>query len=79
MHEAGSIPGVPGPNNGLWPGGVTVYVDLDTNEVVETAIFGAHVPEGPSELQPATEAQPKAEDLPAQDPAAAPSEQRIAG
>ncbi len=43
MHEAGSIPGLPNPDakSGLWPGGLVVYVDIDTLEVVSTSLFGA--------------------------------------
>jgi hypothetical protein len=40
MHQAGSIGGVPGPNSGLWPGGVIVYVDTDTMEVDHTSLIG---------------------------------------
>ena len=40
MHESGAIPGVPGPNGGLWPGGITVYVDEDLMEVVSTSLIG---------------------------------------
>ncbi len=43
MHEAGSIPGLPNPDakSGLWPGGLVVYVDTTTMEVVSTSLFGA--------------------------------------
>src|SRR4030088_2830602 len=40
MFQAGAIGGVPGPNNGLWQGGITVYIDLDTMQVVTTSYIG---------------------------------------
>ena len=68
MHESGAIPGVPGPNNGLWPGGITVYVDEDTMTVVSTSLIGG--PGGPVELA-STEDKP-ADEKPAEAPAQAP-------
>lgn len=40
MYQAGAIGGVPGPNHGLWQGGITVYVDIDTMSVIATSYIG---------------------------------------
>lgn len=46
MHEAGSIGGVPNPDHqsGIWPGGITVWVDLDTMEVDHVSLIGGNAP-----------------------------------
>lgn len=47
LYHSGTIPGVRGPNgDGTWPGGITVYVDEDTNEVLSISPFA------PSGVQP---------------------------
>jgi hypothetical protein len=46
MYQSGSIPGLPNPNaqSGLWPGGIVVYVDMDTMEVLSTGLIGGPAP-----------------------------------
>jgi len=57
MFQSGFIPGV----EGLWPAGITVYVDEDTREVVDRA----YIEQQPDNPQPLVEA-PAGEALPAQ-------------
>jgi len=50
MYFSGAIPGVPGPNRGLWPGGQSVVVDEDTNQAIATYPIGK-----PLDAEPAVE------------------------
>lgn len=65
MHQSGSIPGLPNPDapSGLWPGGIVVYVDTRTMEVVNTSLIGGG-------SLPAQEAENTPVEVPAQEQAA---------
>jgi hypothetical protein len=73
MHQAGSIPGVPG----SFAGGQTVYVDSDTHEVVSTSLI-MQQPDNPpidaAKEQPSEDEGPDAEGSSESEPVQEPEE-----